>query len=434
MNKSMLSSDWFDRAQNSIPGGVNSPVRAFRSVGQSPRFIARGQGSHLWDEEGREYIDLVGSWGPLILGHAHPAVQEAIVKAAASGWTFGAPTTGEVELAEQICRLVPSVEKVRLVSSGTEAVMTAIRLARAFTGRDLIIKMDGCYHGHSDGLLVQAGSGLLTNGLPDSAGVPDAYARLTLSCPYNDSATLEALFQQYPGQIAAVIVEPVAANMGVVPPLPGYLATLRSLTQANGALLVFDEVITGFRLALGGAQQVFSVQPDLTTFGKIIGGGLPMGAVGGKRAIMDQLAPLGPVYQAGTLSGNPLAVAAGGATLTVLEQNPDIYLHLEQQASWLSEQIRSAAVQNSISVTVNRCGSLLSLFFCPDPVHNLVQAKTSRTDQFSRFFASMLKQGIYLPPSNFEAWFLSALHREEDITRTAVACATSLQELSSREV
>jgi glutamate-1-semialdehyde 2,1-aminomutase len=433
MNRSLTSSDWFDRAQHSIPGGVNSPVRAFRSVGQSPRFIARGQGSHVWDEEGCEYIDFVGSWGPLILGHAHPVVQEAIVKAAASGWTYGAPTSGEVELAEQICRLVPSVEKVRLVSSGTEAVMTAIRLARAFTGRDLIIKMDGCYHGHSDGLLVQAGSGLLTHGLPDSAGVPDAYARLTLSCPYNDSATLEALFQQYKGQIAAVIVEPVAANMGVVPPVPGYLAALRQLTQMDGALLVFDEVITGFRLAPGGAQQVFSVQPDLTTFGKIIGGGLPMGAVGGKRAIMDQLAPLGPVYQAGTLSGNPLAVAAGRATLTVLEQNPDIQLHLEQKAIWLAEHIRSASAQNSIPMTVNRCGSLLSLFFCPGPVDNLAQAKTSRTDQFSRFFASMLAQGIYLPPSNFEAWFLSALHSEGDITRTAAACVASLQALNNRK-
>lgn len=434
MNKPLTSTEWFDRAQLSIPGGVNSPVRAFRSVGQSPRFIARGQGSHLWDEEGCEYIDFVGSWGPLILGHAHPVVQEAIVKAASSGWTYGAPTTGEVELAEQICRLVPSVEKVRLVSSGTEAVMTAIRLARAFTGRDLIIKMDGCYHGHSDGLLVQAGSGLLTNGLPASAGVPDAYARLTLSCPYNDTDTLESLFQQYPDQIAAVIVEPVAANMGVVPPLPGFLAALRSLTQTNGALLVFDEVITGFRLALGGAQQLFSVQPDLTTFGKIIGGGLPMGAVGGRRAIMDQLAPLGPVYQAGTLSGNPLAVAAGRATLAILEQNPAIYLHLEQQASWLAEQIRSASARNSIPVTVNRCGSLLSLFFCPGPVNHLEQAKTSRTDRFSQFFTSMLAQGIYLPPSNFEAWFLSAQHSEEDITRTAEACATSLQELNSREV
>ncbi|MDD2458721.1 MAG: glutamate-1-semialdehyde 2,1-aminomutase [Eubacteriales bacterium] len=432
MSKSLTSPEWFDRAQLSIPGGVNSPVRAFRSVGQSPRFIARGQGSHLWDEEGCEYIDFVGSWGPLILGHAHPVVQEAIVKAASSGWTYGAPTTGEVELAEQICRLVPSVEKVRLVSSGTEAVMTAIRLARAFTGRDLIIKMDGCYHGHSDGLLVQAGSGLLTNGLPDSAGVPEGYARLTLSCPYNDTDTLESLFQQYPDQIAAVIVEPVAANMGVVPPLPGFLAALRRLTQTNGALLVFDEVITGFRLALGGAQQVFSVQPDLTTFGKIIGGGLPMGAVGGKRAIMDQLAPLGPVYQAGTLSGNPLAVAAGRATLAILEQNPAIYLHLEQQASWLAEQIRSASARNSIPVTVNRCGSLLSLFFCPGPVNHLEQAKTSRTDRFSQFFTSMLAQGIYLPPSNFEAWFLSAQHSEEDITRTAEACATSLQELNSR--
>ncbi len=434
MNKPLTSTEWFDRAQHSIPGGVNSPVRAFFSVGQSPRFIARGRGSHLWDEEGREYIDFVGSWGPLILGHAHPVVQEAIVKAAEAGWTYGAPTTGEVELAEQICRLVPSVEKVRLVSSGTEAVMTAIRLARAFTGRDRIIKMDGCYHGHSDGLLVQAGSGLLTNGLPASAGVPDAYARLTLSCPYNDTDTLETLFQQFPGQVAAVIVEPVAANMGVVPPMPGYLATLRSLTQTNGALLIFDEVITGFRLALGGAQQLFSVQPDLTTFGKIIGGGLPMGAVGGRRAIMNQLAPLGPVYQAGTLSGNPLAVAAGRATLTVLEQIPDVYLSLEQHAIWLAEQLRSASVQNSIAVTVNRCGSLLSLFFCPGPVHNLDQAKTSRTDRFSQFFSSMLVRGIYLPPSNFEAWFLSARHSEADIAQTAMACIESLQELSGQEV
>lgn len=433
MSRPSSSSDWFLRAQQSIPGGVNSPVRAFRAVGQTPRFIARGQGSHIWDEDGIEYIDYVGSWGPLILGHAHPVVQDALVQAAGSGWTYGAPTAGEVELAEQICRLVPSVAKVRLVSSGTEAVMTAIRLARAFTGRDFIIKLDGCYHGHSDGLLVQAGSGLLTNGLPDSAGVPDAFAHLTLSCPYNDLAALEAVFRQLPGQIAALIVEPVAANMGVVPPQPGYLAALRALTRAQGALLIFDEVITGFRLALGGAQQVFAVEPDLTTFGKIIGGGLPMGAVGGRQEILDQLAPLGPVYQAGTLSGNPLAVAAGRATLDVLEASPAIYQRLEQQAIDLEQAILAAASASTMALTVNRMGSLLSLFFCPGPVHNLRQAKTSRTDRYSQFFASMLARKIYLPPSNFEAWFLSAQHSEEDLARTKAACLASLQELGSQE-
>ncbi|NCC56927.1 MAG: glutamate-1-semialdehyde-2,1-aminomutase [Synergistales bacterium] len=391
------SSEWFARARESLVGGVNSPVRCWRGVGGDPLFFHRGEGPYLYSVEGKRYTDYVCSWGPLVLGHAHPETVDAVCRAAAASTSFGASCPAEVELAEEVKKVFPSMELLRFVSSGTEAVMTAIRAARGFTGRELILKFEGCYHGHSDGLLVQAGSGLLTNGLPDSAGVPEGYARLTLSCPYNDTDTLESLFQQYPDQIAAVIVEPVAANMGVVPPLPGFLAALRRLTQTNGALLVFDEVITGFRLALGGAQQVFSVQPDLTTFGKIIGGGLPMGAVGGKRAIMDQLAPLGPVYQAGTLSGNPLAVAAGRATLAILEQNPAIYLHLEQQASWLAEQIRSASARNSIPVTVNRCGSLLSLFFCPGPVNHLEQAKTSRTDRFSQFFTSMLAQGIYLP-------------------------------------
>jgi len=404
----------FRRAQELIPGGVNSPVRAFRSVGGSPPFLARGQGAHIFDVDGNEYIDYVGSWGPLLLGHRHPEILAALEQALTIGTSFGAPTAQEVEMAEAICDAVPSIEMVRLVNSGTEATMSAIRVARGFTGRDLTIKFEGCYHGHVDSLLVKAGSGLATLGIADTQGVPKAFCDTTIALPYNSADAVEEAFRAHPGRIAAVIVEPVVGNMGCVPPLPGYLEALRAITAREGALLIFDEVMTGFRLAFGGAQERFSIRPDLTTLGKVIGGGLPVGAYGGRRDIMSKVAPVGPIYQAGTLSGNPLAVAAGLAMLRHLKAHPEVYDRLEA----LADGLCAASLPG---VTVNRAGSMFTFFFHPGPVTDWESARRSDTARFGRFFQHMLSQGIYLAPSQFEAGFVSAVHSEEDIRRTVAA-------------
>jgi glutamate-1-semialdehyde 2,1-aminomutase len=413
------SEELLRRAQQFIPGGVNSPVRAYRAVGGTPPFIARGEGARIFDADGNEYIDYVGSWGPLLLGHRHPEILAAIEKALAIGTSFGAPTEQEVEMAAAICEAVPSIEMVRLVSSGTEATMSAIRLARGFTGRDRIIKFEGCYHGHVDSLLVKAGSGLATLGLPDSKGVPQAFCDTTMALPFNDLDVIEGAFRTYTDRIAAVIVEPVAGNMGCVPPLPGYLEALRAITERYGTLLIFDEVMTGFRVAFGGAQERFGIRPDLTTLGKVIGGGLPVGAFGGRKDIMSKVAPVGPVYQAGTLSGNPLAVAAGLAMLRHLKAHPEVYRQLEARTAALCEADGSG-------VTVNRAGSMFTLFFSDCPVTDYESAKRSDTASFARFFHAMLERGIYLPPSQFEAAFVSAAHSEEDIRRTATAIREAL--------
>jgi len=415
------SEDLFRRAQQLIPGGVNSPVRAYRSVGGNPPFIARGEGSHLYDVDGNEYIDYVGSWGPLLLGHRHPAVLSAIEKALAIGTSFGAPTEQEIELAAAICEAVPSIEMVRLVNSGTEATMAAIRVARGFTGRDLIVKFEGCYHGHVDSLLVKAGSGVATLGIPDTRGVPESFSDTTIALPYNSIEAVEEAFRAHGGRIAAVIVEPVVGNMGCVPPHPGYLEALRDITARHGALLIFDEVMTGFRVAFGGAQESFGIRPDLTTLGKVIGGGLPVGAYGGRKEIMSQVAPAGPIYQAGTLSGNPLAVAAGLAMLRHLKAHPEIYQQLESRGARLC-----AAAPPGI--TVNRVGSMFTFFFTDQPVTDYESAKRSDTARFGTFFRAMLERGIYLPPSQFEAAFVSAAHSEEDIAKTAAAARDAFRE------
>ena len=408
------SEELFRRAQEIIPGGVNSPVRAFRSVGGKPVFIARGEGSHIFDVDGNEYIDYVGSWGPLLLGHRHPAILEALERALSIGTSFGAPTAQEIELAEAICGAVPSIEMVRLVNSGTEATMSAIRVARGFTGRDLIVKFEGCYHGHVDSLLVKAGSGLATLGIADTQGVPKSFCDTTIALPFNSPEAVEAAFRAHGDHIAAVIVEPVAGNMGCVPPAAGYLQFLREVTQRYGALLILDEVMTGFRVAFGGAQQRFGVMPDLTTLGKVIGGGLPVGAYGGRKDIMSKVAPVGPVYQAGTLSGNPLAVAAGLAMLRHLKAHPEIYDQLETRAAALCANVPAG-------VTVNRVGAMFTFFFHPGPVTDWKSAKASDTARFGRFFRAMLDRGIYLAPSQFEAAFLSAAHTDEDIAKTVAA-------------
>jgi glutamate-1-semialdehyde 2,1-aminomutase len=412
------SEEIFRRAQELIPGGVNSPVRAFRSVGSNPPFIARGEGSHIFDVDGNEYIDYVGSWGPLLLGHRHPEIIGALEKALTIGTSFGAPTAQEVELAEAICDAVPSIEMVRLVNSGTEATMSAIRLARAFTGRDRIVKFEGCYHGHVDSLLVKAGSGLATLGIADTQGVPKAFADTTIALPFNSLDAVEEAFRKHSGEIAAIIIEPVVGNMGCVPPCTGYLQALRQITTREGALLIFDEVMTGFRVAFGGAQARFGIRPDLTTLGKVIGGGLPVGAYGGRRDIMSRIAPAGPVYQAGTLSGNPLAVAAGLAMLRHLRAHPEIYDQLERRAATLC----SAAPPG---ITVNRVGSMFTFFFHDGPVTDYEGAKRSDTVRFGRFFRAMLDRGVYLAPSQFEAAFLSAAHTDEDIHRTVEAARES---------
>jgi glutamate-1-semialdehyde 2,1-aminomutase len=397
-----------------IPGGVNSPVRAFRSVGGTPPFIARGEGSHIFDVDGNEYIDYVGSWGPLLLGHRHPAIVEAVERALACGTSFGAPTEREVELAEAIRDAVPSMEMVRLVNSGTEATMSAIRLARAFTGREVTVKFEGCYHGHVDSLLVKAGSGVATLGIPDTAGVPKHFADTTIAIPFNSAETVDQAFQAHGHRIAAVIVEPVVGNAGCVPPAPGFLDALREITARHGALLIFDEVMTGFRVAFGGAQQLYEIRPDLTTLGKVIGGGLPIGAYGGRAEIMARIAPSGPVYQAGTLSGNPLAVAAGLAMLRYLKAHPEVYTQLESRAARLA-----AAAPGDIAV--NRVGSMFTFFFTKGPVTDYESAKRSDTTRFAKYFQWMLERGIYLAPSQFEAAFVSAAHSDEDIGKTVEA-------------
>lgn len=406
----------FERAQKHIPGGVNSPVRAFRSVGGAPRFMKQADGARITDEDGNEYIDYVCSWGPMLLGHNHPDVRAAVIKAAENGLSFGAATAREVEMAELICSMVPSVEMVRMVNSGTEAVMSAIRAARGFTGKNKIIKFAGCYHGHFDALLVKAGSGAMTAGVPDSAGVPRGTAEDTLTATYNDIASVRRLLDENHGEVAAVILEPVAANMGVVPPAQGFLQELRTLCKEAGALLIFDEVITGFRLSPSGAQGYFGVMPDLTTFGKIIGGGMPVGAYGGRRDVMSMIAPLGAVYQAGTLSGNPVAMAAGIAQLTLLREHPEIYTHVNA----LGERLYGALAElaSCHGCTVNHVGSLGSLFFCGGPVTDYESAKTADTQRFARYFGYLLNRGNYLAPSQFEAMFLSDKHSDDDIAYT----------------
>lgn len=418
------SEQLFEAAQRVLPGGVNSPVRACRSVGTYPRFLDRGLGSHVWDVDGNEYIDLIGSWGPLILGHCREEVERAVLDAVKKGLSFGAPTAAEVEMAELVCQMT-GVEMVRMVNSGTEAVMSALRLARGATGRSKIIKFAGCYHGHSDSMLVKAGSGALTGGAPDSAGVPKEIAGDTLTASYNDLASVEGLLNANPGQVAAVIVEPVAANMGVVPPQPGFLQGLRKLCDESGALLIFDEVITGFRLAPGGAQEYYGVRADLVTYGKIIGGGMPVGAYGGSRKLMELVAPLGPVYQAGTLSGNPVAMAAGLAQLRILKNNPEIYTELERKGALLEEGLKDAL--SGIPVQVNRVGSLLTVFFTEQPVTGYDQARSSDLTRFRQWYHGLLSRGIYAAPSQFEALFLSSAHTDTEIRRIITAAGEIFQ-------
>jgi len=410
------------RAEQFIPGGVNSPVRAFGSVGGEPPFIVRGDGSHIWDADGNEYVDYIGSWGPLILGHAAPAVVEAVITAARKGTSFGASTPAEADLAELVISAFPHMQKVRFVSSGTEATMSAIRLARGYTKRKYIVKFEGCYHGHSDALLVKAGSGVATLGIPGSAGVPEEFTQFTLALPYNDVAAIEQAFDKFKHQIACVIVEPVVGNMGCVPPARGYLEALRAITQRDKTVLIFDEVMTGFRLAFGGAQELYGVQPDLTTMGKIIGGGLPVGAYGGPSEIMDLISPLGPVYQAGTLSGNPLAMAAGFATLSYLrDHKKDVYAKLDKLAGEVVTGVAAAAKDAGVNMSYNRVGSMFTWFFTEGPVTDWASAEKSDTKAFGRFFRAMLENGIYLPPSQFEAAFLGAAHSEKDVQQTITA-------------
>lgn len=424
------SSQWLAQARQLIPGGVNSPVRAFQAVEMDPPFIKSGQGSRLSDEDGREYIDLVCSWGPLILGHCHPAVVAALQEILTSvGTSFGASTIREVELAVAITRAVPSIEMVRLVNSGTEATMSALRLARAYTGRDKIVKFGGSYHGHADYLLVQAGSGALTFGVPSSPGVPASFTQHTLLAAYNDLDSVERLFSRYGEEIAAVIVEPVAGNMGCVPPAPGFLHGLRQITSRSGSLLIFDEVMTGFRVAYGGAQELYGVKPDLTCLGKIIGGGLPVGAYGGRQEIMEQVAPVGPVYQAGTLSGNPLAVTAGLVTLQQLQQ-PGTYEKLEALGRQLEDGIKAALEAAGVAATFNRVGSMFTLFFTPPPVRDLATAVRSNTHHFAAFFRTLFEGGIYWPPSQFEAAFLSLAHTPDDVQHIVEACRTALERMA----
>jgi glutamate-1-semialdehyde 2,1-aminomutase len=416
----------FAKAQKLIPGGVNSPVRAWQAVGGSPFLVARGEGSRLIDLDGNSYLDYVCSWGPLIMGHACPEVVSAVREACTRGLSFGAPTPGEAELAELLCNAVPSLEMVRLVTSGTEACMSALRLARGATARSLVVKFDGCYHGHADSFLVAAGSGVLTQAIPGSPGVPPEIAGLTLSLPYNDLAAAAQVFELHGPDIAAVIVEPVAGNMGVVAPGADFLPGLRRLCDQHGSVLIFDEVISGFRAAWGGAQARYNVTPDLTCLGKIIGGGLPIGAYGGRRGLMELMAPVGPVYQAGTLSGNPVAVAAGLAALTALrKRNP--YGDLEDKGAWLARELHDAAAQAGVPVTVNRVGSALTLFFTAGPVRDLSGAKKADLTAFARFFQGMLQEGVYLPPSQFEAWFLSTAHSDADLEETAAAARRVLR-------
>ena len=415
------------RAKAVIPGGVSSPARAFKAVGGTPLFVARAEGARFWDEDGRAFIDYVGSWGPMILGHAQPAVVEAVRAAAGRGTSYGAPCAAEVELAERITKLMPAVERVRFVSSGTEATMSALRVARGFTGRRKILKFDGCYHGHADSLLVAAGSGVATLGIPGSPGVPEGTVADTLVAPFNDVAALEAAFREHGRELAAVIVEPVCGNMGTVAPRTGYLEALRELTRRSGTVLIFDEVMTGFRLALGGAQQLYGIRPDMTCLGKIMGGGLPAAAYGGRVDIMATVAPDGPVYQAGTLSGNPLAMAAGAKVLELLAQ-PGVYATLEARSARLEEGLKRAARDAGTTVTVNRVGSMITVFFCAGPVTDYTTAKQSDTKRFARFFHAMLARGVYLPPAQFEAAFVSLAHGEAEIDETLAAAAAAFRD------
>ena len=410
------SEELFKKAVTLMPGGVNSPVRAFGSVGSTPRFIEQADGVYMTDVDGNRYLDFIGSWGPMILGHNHPAIKEAVIKACEKGLSFGAATEREVQMAELMTEVIPSLEMVRMVNSGTEAVMSAIRAARGYTGRDKIVKFTGCYHGHSDALLVKAGSGVMTAGIPDSAGVPAGCTQDTLSAVYNDLAGVEALFAQYPKEIAAVIVEPVAANMGVVPPKKGFLEGLRKLCSKHGSVLIFDEVITGFRLGLQGAQGCFGIDADLVTYGKIIGAGMPVGAYGGKRAIMETVSPVGAVYQAGTLSGNPVAMAAGIAQLTILKNNPQISENLNQKSDIFFETMKENVRKSGHAWQINHVGSIGSLFFTEQPVVDYASAKTSDTTEYAQYFRYMLENGIHLAPAQFEAMFVSAAHTEENLS------------------
>ena len=422
------SIELYERAVRVIPGGVNSPVRAFKSVGGEPVFIRRGDGCRVYDEDGNCFIDYLCSWGPLILGHAHPQVLEAICRAAQDGTSFGAATAREIELGEMIVEAVPSVEMVRLVNSGTEALMSAIRVARAYTGRAKVVKFEGCYHGHSDALLAKAGSGIATFGLPDSAGVPPSITADTITIPYNDLDAATRVVNAAGGHVACIVVEPVAGNMGVVPPKPGFLEHLRELCDKRGIVLIFDEVITGFRVAYGGAQELYGVRPDLTTLGKIIGGGLPVGAYGGRREMMELVAPVGPVYQAGTLSGNPLAVSAGIATLQIMRK-PGVYDELERKSAMLERGLKEEAARVGIAVQGNRVGSMMTLFFAAKPVRDYASAKKSDTEAYAAFFRRMLERGIYFAPSQFEAAFVSAAHSDADIEETVEKAAEALRQL-----
>ncbi|MFZ5969800.1 MAG: glutamate-1-semialdehyde 2,1-aminomutase [Bacillota bacterium] len=423
------SKQLFEEAKKYIPGGVNSPVRAFRSVAVDPPFIKKGLGSKIIDVDGNEYIDYVGSWGPLILGHAHPVVVEALKNAVEQGTSYGAPTEIETEVAKLVCEAVPSVEMIRMVNSGTEATMSALRLARGYTGRNLIVKFEGNYHGHSDGLLIKAGSGALTHGVPDSPGVPADIARNTITAAYNDIEGMKRIFEQYGQDIAAVIIEPIAGNMGVVPAAQEFLDYLRSVTEEYGALLIFDEVMTGFRVSFHCAQSIYDIEPDLTCFGKIIGGGLPVGAYGGRRDIMEKMSPAGPIYQAGTLSGNPLAMTAGLVTLKHLRDNPQIYNDLEEKSKQLEEGFRENAKRLGIQAAFNRVGSMLCMFFTDQPVWDYQSALTSDTKKFAVYFEEMLKQGIYMAPSQFEAAFVSAAHSHHDIEVTIRASYDALKKI-----
>lgn len=418
----------FEEAKKYIPGGVNSPVRAFRSVGMSPLFIESGMGSKVYDADGHEYLDYVLSWGPLILGHCPPSVVEAVKLAAEKGTSFGAPTKLETDMAKLVTEIVPSVEVVRMVNSGTEATMSALRLARGFTKRNKIMKFEGCYHGHADSLLIKAGSGVATLALPDSPGVPSDVASHTITVPYNDLDSVKLAFEKFGEDLAAVIVEPIAGNMGVVPPLPGFLQGLRDITEKYGTLLIFDEVMTGFRVDYHCAQGRFGITPDLTTMGKVIGGGLPVGAYGGKREIMEQIAPAGPIYQAGTLSGNPLAMAAGYTTLQELGK-PGVYEALEKKAARLEEGLRQNSLEAGIPFTINRVGSMVGLFFTDQQVTNYESAKTSDLDRFAKYFRNMVEEGVSLPPSQFEGMFLSTAHSDEDIEFTIAAHRNALKNL-----
>ncbi len=424
-----LSTSYFERAKELIPGGVNSPVRAFKSVGGNPVFIKSAKGAYLHDVDGNSYIDLIGSWGPMLFGQAHPVIEEAVRGALSNGFSFGAPTYNEVLIAEKIISMIPSVEKVRLVNSGTEATMAAIRLARAYTKRDKIIKMEGCYHGHGDSFLIAAGSGVATLGTPDSPGVTVSTARDTLTAVYNDLENLETLFKANPTEVAAIIIEPVVGNMGLVIPKEGYLEGVHKLCKQYGALLIFDEVMTGFRLSAAGYQGLAGIQPDLTTLGKIIGGGLPVGAYGGKAEIMDMIAPSGPVYQAGTLSGNPLATTAGLAMLNLITDNPGVYAALEQRGSALKEALSSDLNTLGLNYTINQIGSMFTLFFTDKAVNNFSDAKTSDTALFGKYFKGMLDKGIYLPPSQYESWFLSAALGDSEYDQIISASKATLRSL-----